>query len=208
MKVVRFLFTLLLLLSFTIKAQEIKIGTQTWTSKNLNVSAYRNGDKIPQVQDAKAWVKLKTGAWCYHQNKTANGTKYGKLYNWYAVNDKRCLAPKGYHIPSVAEWDILIEYLGGGFTGGARMKSKNGWKNNGYGNNRSGFAALPGGSRYNDGDFDFVGVFGHWWSSSEFDIDSAWGCTMISDAGDDAPDADTGYFYDKPNGFSVRCVKD
>ena len=183
-----------------------KIGTQTWTTKNLDVTTYRNGDKIPQVQDAKAWKELTTGAWCYNENKTANGTKYGKLYNWFAVNDPRGLAPKGYHIPSVAEWDILIEYLGGGFTGGARMKSKNGWINNGYGNNRSGFAALPGGFRYNDGGFTIGDC--SLWSSSEFDTDSAWGCNIISGAGDDAPDADTDYFYDKPYGFSVRCLRD
>ena len=89
------------------------------------------------------------------------------------------------------------------------MKSKNGWKNNGYGTNSSGFAALPGGYRYYDGSFTNIG-FGYCflWSSSEQDSDSAWGCVLTSDVGDDAPDADTGYFYDKPYGFSVRCIKD
>ena len=69
------LISLLLLLSFTIKAQDVKIGNQTWTSKNLDVTKYRNGDVIPQVQDVIAWSILTTGAWCYFENKTANGTK-------------------------------------------------------------------------------------------------------------------------------------
>ena len=68
---------------------EIKIGDQTWTTKNLDVSAYKNGDAIPQVQDEEEWANLTTGAWCYYENDTENGTTYGKLYNWYAVNDPR-----------------------------------------------------------------------------------------------------------------------
>ena len=120
------LITLILLLSFTIKAQDVTIGTQTWTSKNLNVTKYRNGDAIPQVQDKNAWAKLKTGAWCYYENNTANGTTYGKLYNWFAVNDTRGLAPKGYHIPTDAEWTILTDYLGGDTIAGTKMKSTSG----------------------------------------------------------------------------------
>ena len=90
----------------------IKIGNQTWATRNLNLETYRNGEVIPQVQDANAWANLRTGAWCYYENNTANGSSYGKLYNWYAVNDPRGLAPKGYHIPSDAEWTILSDNLG------------------------------------------------------------------------------------------------
>jgi uncharacterized protein (TIGR02145 family) len=85
-------------------SEDVKIGTQTWTTKNLDVSNYRNGDVILLVQDAKQWENLKTGAWCYYDNKLSNGEKYGKLYNWYAVNDARGLAPDGYHVPSDNEW--------------------------------------------------------------------------------------------------------
>ena len=106
------LLSFLLLLSFTIKAQDVTIGKQTWATKNLDVESYRNGDAIPQVQDNTAWENLTTGAWCYYQNKAANGTKYGKLYNWYAVNDPRGLAPNGYHIPTDVEWTILTDNLG------------------------------------------------------------------------------------------------
>jgi uncharacterized protein (TIGR02145 family) len=166
-KYMKKLLSLLILVSFTIKAQDVTIGTQTWTSKNLNVSTYRNGDKIPQVQDKKAWEKLTTGAWCYYENNPTNGTKYGKLYNWYAVNDPRGLAPIGYHIPTDEEWTTLTDYLGGESEVGTKMKSTSGWKENRNGNNTSGFAVLPGGFRDYDGVFGDIGASGIFWSSSE-----------------------------------------
>ena len=86
------LLTLLVFLSFNINAQVITIGTQTWTTKNLEVSTYRNGDTIPQVESESYWAKLSTGAWCYSEKD--NGTVYGKLYNWYAVKDDTWLSPK------------------------------------------------------------------------------------------------------------------
>jgi len=179
----------------------IKIGTQSWSAKNLEVSTYRNGDSIPQVQDAAAWAALRTGAWCYYENKEENGTTYGKLYNWYAVSDPRGLAPEGFHIPSDAEWTILTDYLGGVLEAGAKMKSASGWYEDGNGSNSSGFAGLPGGYRYYVGTFYDVGKFGYWWSSTEGLTDLAWVRYL-------------GYFfgsvdryYDvKPSGFSVRCL--
>ena len=197
------LLSLLLLLSFNIKAQDVTIGVQTWASKNLNVSTYRNGDKIPQVQDDNAWAKLKTGAWCYYENKTANGTTYGKLYNWYAVNDPRGLAPKGYHIPKDAEWTMLTDYLGGDSMAGTKMKSTSGWKNNGNGTNSSGFNGLPGGYRGSYGDFNGIGFVGFWWSSSEGNTNDAWYRFLLNDAGN--VDRDGG---SKRGGFSVRCIKE
>ena len=195
------LITLILLLSFTIKAQEIKIGTQTWTTKNLDVTKYRNGDAIPQVQDKNAWAKLKTGAWCYYENNTANGTTYGKLYNWFAVNDTRGLAPKGYHIPTDAEWTILTDNLGE--EAGTKMKSTSGWDNNGNGTNTSGFAGLPGGFRYNYGYFYYIGAYGSWWSSSEYNPNNA----LYRGLGYSNGNVYRSY-GSKLSGFSVRCLRD
>ena len=180
-----------------------KIGAQTWTTKNLDVTTYRNGDAIPQVQDAKAWVNLRTGAWCYYENETANGSTYGKLYNWYAVNDPRGLAPKGYHIPSNAEWTILSENLGGQSSAGTKMKSSRGWQNNGNGSKTSGFAGLPGGCRDNDGLFYFIGANGYWWSSSEDDRNNALFRNLYYFNGNVFS-----YNGNKRNGFSVRCLRD
>jgi hypothetical protein len=89
------------------------ICDQDWMVKNLDVTTYRNGDPIPQVINPSAWVKLTTGAWCYYNNDLANSSIYGKLYNWYAVNDPRGIAPVGWHVPSYAEWTKLTDCLGG-----------------------------------------------------------------------------------------------
>ena len=198
----KILITLILLLSFTIKAQDVKIGKQTWTTKNLDVTKYRNGDAIPQVQDENAWARLRTGAWCYYENKTANGTTYGKLYNWFAVNDTRGLAPEGYHIPTDEEWTILTENLGTAVAG-KRMKSTSGWQHEGNGRNSIGFAGLPGGSRNGTGDFYSIGANGGWWSLSEGYPGSAWFRSVDYDS-----DQVYRSFHGKRDGFSVRCIKD
>ena len=101
---------------------EVPIGTQVWMTKNLNVSRCRHGDPIPQVTNATQWAYLTTGVWCYYENNTNYGKICLKLYNWYAVNDTRGLAPQGWHVPSDAEWSTLITYLGGESIAGGKMK--------------------------------------------------------------------------------------
>ena len=178
----------------------IKIGKQVWATKNLDVITYRNGDPIPHVQDNSEWAKLTTGAWCFYENKTENGIIYGKLYNWYAVKDRRGLAPAGYHIPSEEEWQILINFLGD--ESSQKMKSTIGWNNGGNGRNTSGFTGLPGGLRYYDGSFGTVGDKGYWWSSTDYNTSDARDCLLYY-FGDYAS---TNY-YDKKVGFSIRCIR-
>ena len=182
----------------------ITIGNQIWATKNLDVATYRNGDPIPQAQDENAWKSLTTGAWCYYENNTANGTIYGKLYNWYAVNDPRGLAPTGYHIPTDAEWTSLTTYLGGETGAGKKMKSTAGWVNNGNGNNTSGFTGLPGGTRNYTGGFGDVGASGKWWSSSEYDTNTAW----YRNLGTNSDNVFRYHNVFKVHGFSVRCLRD
>lgn len=183
----------------------VKIGAQTWTTKNLDVSSFRNGEAIPEARTKTEWEKAgKEGnpAWCYYENDPANGTKYGKLYNWYAVNDPRGLAPKGWHIPGDEEWTTLTDHLGGDGSGN-QMKSSSGWKDNGNGSNSSGFAGLPGGSRYDNGTFYTIGATGNWWSSSENDTGIAWGRGLGYDGG-----LVHRFKFTKQAGMSVRCLVD
>ena len=124
------LYFLILFLTGLSKAQTVTIGNQVWMTKNLDISTFRNGDTIPEAKTNEEWKKAgenKQPAWCYYDNDPANGAKYGKLYNWYAVNDPRGLAPIGYHIPSDAEWTKLTDFLGGESVAGTKMKSKSGW---------------------------------------------------------------------------------
>jgi uncharacterized protein (TIGR02145 family) len=184
----------------------IVIGTQQWMEKNLDVVTYRNGDIIPQVTDPTAWAALTTGAWCYYNNDPANGAIYGKLYNWYAVNDARGLAPQGWHIPTDEEWTTLDTKLGGRFVAGGKMKTTGTtrWTTPNTGaTNESGFAGLPGGTRDYDGSFGFVGNDGYWWSSSENFTANAWFRGLYYLDGS----IYRGY-YIKQQGFSVRCLRD
>jgi len=191
----------------SVTAQTIKIGTQNWCTHNLDVSTYRNGDSIPQVQDATQWSELKTGAWCHYENQTKNGILYGKLYNWYAIKDPRGLAPKGYHVASDAEWITLTNFLGGENEAGSKMKSTTGWNESVpksfKGNNSSGFSGLPGGYRSNDGTFSDIGNNGSWWSSTEAITYVAWFRNMSNTYGFVFRSS----YYEK-NGFSIRCLAD
>ena len=184
----------------------VQIGTQIWTTENLTVSKYRNGDAIPQVQDAAKWDALKTGAWCYYENNPKYGAIYGKLYNWYAVNDPRGLAPDGFHIPSENEWTILIKFLGGKKVAGGTMKEK-GTKHwlstNKDITNAVGFKGLPAGIRHCSGPFFSIGDAANFWSSTLADRRDAWYHYLQK------VDNCAGREYeDVTSGFSVRCIKD
>ncbi|WP_396167510.1 FISUMP domain-containing protein [Flavobacterium sp.] len=187
--------------------QLVTICNQTWMKSNLNVSHYRNGDIIPQVTDATQWANLTTGAWCYYNNDTANGNVYGKLYNWYAVNDIRGLAPIGFHIPTDTEWATLIVDCLGGVNAGDKMKETGSshWQNPNTGaTNSSGFTGLPGGYRYiYSGSFSNLGVIGYWWSSSQNVGLDAWK-RYLSYNNSNAIRVN----YYKTGGLSVRCIKD
>lgn len=191
-------------------AKEIKIGTQTWATKNLDVSPFRNGDTIPETKTNEEWMKAGNAgkpAWCYYDNDPANGKKYGKLYNWYAINDPRGLAPKGWHIPSDAEWIELTNYLGGEKEAFLKMKDIKDWNDYngkaGNGNNQSGFSGTPGGDRSFSGIYSGIGSSSSWWSSSEVTKDFA--CYR-------SIDNNFGFVFKGGNvkgfGLSVRCLKD
>jgi uncharacterized protein (TIGR02145 family) len=185
----------------------IKIGEQTWIAENLNVSHYRNGDPIQQVQDANEWGKLTIGAWCYYNNDEENGKTYGKLYNGYAVKDPRGLAPEGWHVPSDAEWEILTDYLGGADIAGFKLKETGTihWQSNTGATNESGFTAFPGNYRDYDGSFynDMVGHRGEWWSSSEDDFGNIFFRFLICN-----DSAIKRTYRGKHHGLSVRCLRD
>jgi len=188
-------------------SNDITIGKQVWMSENLNVDKFRNGDTIPEAKTVEEWEKAneyQQPVWCYYDNDPANGAKYGKLYNWYAVNDSRGLAPAGYHIPSDAEWTILTNYLGGMDLAGGKMKSTSGWyaPNEGA-SNSIGFSGLPGGYRYGSGSFYGIAKFGYWWSSAESNTDDAWDRDLNYDDGSVSRSSSN-----KEEGLSVRCLRD
>jgi len=179
-----------------------------WMTKNLDISTYRNGDPIPQVTDPAAWAALTTGAYCYYNNDSATyAAVYGKLYNWYAVNDPRGVAPEGWHIPTDFEWTTLGNCLGGDDLAGGPMKEigTTHWTTPNFGaTNLSGFKGLPGGLRDLNGAFYYNGLSGYWWSSSENSSgEYAWDRFIFYN--------DYGLFSNfsyRQYGFSVRCLRD
>jgi uncharacterized protein (TIGR02145 family) len=180
---------------------------QKWMSKNLDVAFYRNGDSIPQVTDPTVWAGLTTGAWCYYNNDPIQGNKYGKLYNWYAVNDPRKLAPQGWHIPSEPEWTALETALGGANGAGGKMKEPGtlNWTTpNTEADNTSGWAGLPGGFRNNFNGTSFnVGTTGYWWSSTASNTTFALSRYLSSNVGSLISNGGN-----KASGYSVRCLRD
>jgi uncharacterized protein (TIGR02145 family) len=200
----------------------VQIGTQCWTQSNLKVSKYRNGNSISNITDNTAWSQTNTtstGAWCNYNNDTANDALYGKLYNWYAVNDSRGLCPTGWHVPSDGEWTTLTTFLGGTYVPGSNrilvaggaMKSTatqptpGGWNAPNTGaTNSSGFTGLPGGFRdWGLGVFYNLGDIGNWWSSSSYQSNSAKGRRLHHSEESAYLD-----FMAAPFGYSVRCLRD
>jgi uncharacterized protein (TIGR02145 family) len=181
----------------------VKIGTQVWMVENLRVSRFRNGDSIPNLIDNKDWAYNTTEAYCNYKNNNDNADIYGLLYNWYAVNDSRKIAPVGWHVPSDAEWQTLIEHLGGSSKAGGDLKNTDGWLHSGNGSNSSEFSALPGGFRASNGLYYGIGYGASFWSSTGIGSDGAWG-RWLSYVGSGIGRDDA----NKMDGFSVRCVKD
>ncbi|MBM2816458.1 MAG: hypothetical protein HW421_3220 [Ignavibacteria bacterium] len=194
-------------LNFTIIESKVQviIGNQVWMKRNLDVDHYRNGDPIPEVRDSAQWPKLKTGAWCYYENNSDSGKIYGKLYNWYAVNDPRGLAPAGWHVPSDAEWTTLTTFLGGDSVAGGKLKEAGTLHWRSFfpcATNESGFSALPGGYRIWDGIFMNIGCIGHWWSSSKENAVDSW-LRILNFSNTNINRFEAENFY----GSSVRCIK-
>jgi uncharacterized protein (TIGR02145 family) len=195
----------------------VTIGTQTWMASNLKVTHYRDGSSIANVIDDHAWTVLTTGAWCDYSNLATNGTKYGHLYNWYAVSDVRKIAPVGWHIPTDAEWTTLTNYISAHLGASlslakALASTTTDWRTNSTTgtvgcdpilNNSSGFSALPSGTRTN-GPFIYIGSRAAWWSSSS--ADATFASVRRIDNDETTLNLQTANY--KFGGLSVRCIKD
>jgi uncharacterized protein (TIGR02145 family) len=208
----------------------VTIGTQVWMAENLKTTKYNDGTAIPNVTVNATWNATTTGAYCDYSNTPSNSAIYGRLYNWYAVdnnvatkmgsNGGKNACPTGWHVPTSAEWTTLTNYLtnnGYGYEGsgndiGKSMAATSGWTidptagnvgNDQASNNSSGFTALPSGDRSSDGTFRTIGYLGNWWSSTEYNTANTYYRCMSSSLS---------YLYSdyigKLGGFSVRCLKD
>ena len=189
-------------------------ASREWMVENLNVNEYCNGDRIIESKSMMEWSELnnkRIGGWCYYDNKVSYGEKYGKLYNWYAINDLRGIAPEGWKVPSDEDWKTLEYNLGmdkdiinnKGYRGkvGNLLKSKTGW--NVEHKDEFGFNALPGGGRYHNGAFEYINIGIGWWSSTQNSKIDAWRRNIFSlNSKINRNIANNG------NGFYIRCIKE
>ena len=206
----------------------VAIGDQCWFAENLRTEHYTNGDAIPANLTDGEWNSTNSGAvavygedaGCDEYSPDGDAcdpawslNEYGRLYNWYAVDDARGLCPTGWHVPTDGEWMTLEMELGmseseandTGWRGtdqGTQMKTTYGWYGAGNGTNSSGFSGLPGGYRYTDGYFYTAGSSGDWWSSSPSGS-NAWGRYLY----DVSPHVRRSGSSPR-GGFSVRCLRD
>ena len=206
----------------------IKIGKQIWTVENLKVTRYSDGTTIPMITNYKKWSTLKSPAYCWYENDSTNKDKYGALYNWYAVNNNS-LAPKGWHVPCIADWDTLVNFLIQNGYNWDKTTSKNKvgkalatttewWKSRNKGavgneinkNNSTGFSALPSGFRVIFGHFDYKGnIGGYWWTDTRGSESLVHNCALTYDKSFFNRQFITKNLEEcKSYGFSVRILKD
>jgi uncharacterized protein (TIGR02145 family) len=182
----------------------VQIGTQVWMAENLRTTKFNDGTTILYVPDQQAWGDLLRDGYCWYNNDVTNKIPYGAMYNWYAVTSLN-FTPPGWHIPTDVEWNTLTKFLGGATIAGGKLKETGTvhWASPNTGaTNSTGFNALPGGARGNDGVFYIQTQYGYYWSSADSSPTQAWG-TVFSymDATDNLDP------YDMKSGFSVRCIR-
>lgn len=181
----------------------IRIGNQTWMKQNLAVTRYRNGQLIPHITGNQDWFyahAYQKGAWTYYDTLPSNNIPYGKLYNYYTVNDT-AICPTGWHIPSSSEWNELISFLGGTWQAGNALRDTGtlywNFPNSGA-TNSSGFSALPGGIR---NVWNGFGQKGNWAVFRSSD-----GPSLVVPSPNYSPYV--WFEQDQSRGESIRCIKD
>ena len=189
--------------------QTIEIGGQVWMAENLKVTNYRNGSGINYITSNSAWLNTSYGAYCYYDNDIGNSDIYGVLYNWYVVDDSRNVAPEGWHVATLTEWQELSDFIGYENNGG-KLKEEGTvhWNapNNGA-TNESEFTALPGGQRgweYFNGNFMLLNETAGIWHREEYSETHGGRVLMSNTSGQMS--VTTG--IPKNGGSSIRCIRD
>jgi uncharacterized protein (TIGR02145 family) len=183
----------------------IVIGTQTWMLENLQTTHYIDGSTIPNIVDSTQWNNASFGAYCNYNNDSSYVKIYGRLYNWFAVNNTAGLCPAGWHIPTDSEWSILVSYLGGDSIAGGSMKATgiSLWNPPNYNaTDASGFTALPGGNRLSDDFFYGINNYAHFWSSTLIDSVYSWSRYLYYNDSKIYKE-----YSEKQVGFSCRCIE-
>jgi uncharacterized protein (TIGR02145 family) len=188
----------------------ITAGTQVWMAENLKTTHFNDGTEIPLETDNTAWSNLTGPGYCWFGNDMASYKPiYGALYNWFVTDSLstggKNVCPTGWHVPSNAEWNILIALYGGGNVAGGLLKETGTvhWNAPNTGaTNASLFSAVAGGYRHYNGTCNYDRTNGYWWSATSYNSSTAWRLFMYYNS------ASISYDYLEKNcGFSIRCIK-
>jgi uncharacterized protein (TIGR02145 family) len=182
------------------------IGKQEWMVTNLKTTKLNDGNIIPNITVDAEWSRLSGPGCSWYGNDISNKNVYGALYNWFAVNTGK-LCPVGWHVPSDAEWAILVNYLGGNNVAGGKLKETGTkfWLSPNEGaTNESGFSGLASGNRngFKTGPFHQIGYYCDWWSTSQYLAGTAWSRRLHFNT-----TTVTRNNGDLKAGYSVRCLK-
>jgi len=185
----------------------IRIGSQVWLKENLKTTHFNDGTPIQLVELFSEWSSLTTNGYCLYENHASNKDVYGAIYNWYAVETGK-LCPAGWHVPSDDENLALEDFLLGRDVAGGKLKERETthwiFPNTGA-SDEVGFTALPGGWRTESGTFDYLGLYGYWWTASEPSLypNNAWFRRIQYDS-------ETAFrsYWNEKTGMSIRCIKD
>ena len=195
----------------------VAIGNRCWMKENLKTTHYNDGTPISTGLNNNDWQNTLSGAYSDYNNDSTISAVYGRLYNWYAVANPAGLCPTGWHVPSDADWSLLVKYIDPqadtfclactqSQVAGGMMKSTGTqyWLSPNTGaTNQSGFSGLPAGNRNFNGTFNNIGSSGYWWSATELSSAIAWDRNLFYNGGDEYR-----VNYYKVFGFSVRCLRD
>ena len=185
----------------------ISIGNQIWLAENLRTTKFNNQDPIPLITDNTLWSTQTEAAYCFYQDYNLLANEYGNLYNWHVLNDIRNVCPAGYHVPSILEWEALIDFLGGNTVAGGKLKEAGlaHWIDPNTGaTNSSGFTLLPSGWRaHNNGSYENLTYMAYQWSSTSIDALNA----SIMLVGFDSESCLTSESH-KLTGLPIRCLKE
>ena len=187
----------------------VKAGPQLWMASNLRTTHYNDGTPITHISDADQWaVVTDEGAYSFYNEDEAMREKYGLLYNWHALKTEK-LCPEGWHVPTMAEYEMLFDFAGGIEFAGEAMKSTSGWRNyqneepsDIQGSNSSGFNGTPGGVRYADGSFANEGRYGYWWTSTAENDFESFGIYLYYGGAAASTITESNRL-----GYNVRCIK-
>lgn len=185
----------------------VSVGNQKWLKENLRVTRYNDGTYLDYIEDEASWVIGSNPAYSWYQNDMTEGQVYGAIYNGATINSNKNICPQGWHVPTKEELEGMLEFLGGPYDAGGKLKEvglAHWFAPNAAATDEFGFQALPGGMRsFNNGYYGRKGSYAYFWTSDIFEDFYAWFFSLYYNNGEAVKD-----YGSLKSGMSIRCIRD